>query len=61
MLQIFTGLAMIPFGALMFPIIDHYNWKRPRNEKLVDRLLLIQKIFLFIQILSVAIYLLYKN
>jgi hypothetical protein len=61
--QIFTLLAIIPYALLMFPIIDHYNWKRPRNEKLVNRLLLFQKILLFIQIffLIIATYLTVKQ
>ena len=60
--QIFTLLATIPYAFLMIPIIDHYNWKIPRNQNLVNKLLLFQKIFLFIQIFffAIAIYLTIK-
>lgn len=42
-------MAVVPYAALLLPILVHYNRARPRNKVLVDRLAKFQVALLFLQ------------
>jgi hypothetical protein len=42
-------LAMMPLAALLLPVHEYFNWKRPRPKLLCDAILLSQILLLAVQ------------
>ena len=55
-LLIFLILGGLPWACIFFPVVEHFNWKRPRNARLVSVLLNIQFGLLVMQAASAVIF-----
>jgi hypothetical protein len=53
---IYMFIGLMPWAFFMVPLIEYYNWQRPRNNRLVDILLRIQNITIWIQILGLTLF-----